>query len=921
MSNPDHLEKLKQGSAEWNRWRATKPPPTPDLSGAGLEGLDLTGYDLSGANLRGVTFGNCKLSRADLRETDLQGADLSTAGGPFFGQQLAGANLARAVLPEDLKDLAKGLDDASSISDSAQKLFFLMMAACLYSWLTIATTSDVNLITNDVTSALPIIDTNIPIVGFYVVAPLVLLAIYIYFQITMQRFYDAVSSMPAVFPDGSPLYARSDPLLFSDFLRAHFSRLRQDRPIHSYIQRWIAIALAWCTIPYTLALFWLRYLSRHEIFGTVLHATCLLLSIACALYFHWLAVATLRRKLRGPIAGEATRRRLGIWRPIAALSVFAAVVVGISLGGFYGYRYGVPGRDWWPPEPSEGIVAKADPRRWAPSLLQFVGASPFADLRGVNLSTKGVPGAESGQGVANLIRGQRLGAIDLRYADLRGASLPGAVLPEATLEWSDLLAADLTGSELSLANMSNTDLLGAKLERADLSGAVLKGANLAQAQFTEADVEFADFRGSLGLAADEIKKARNWCNAFYDPEMLAALGLEKDNNDRVANWRSYDEGLTKGYPAAAESARLQALSRLDPSKATQTVELIGGLNDPAPVSENEDADLQNQAKVLVRIPWPPGSAPLPAPLPGRPSPDAELPAADYVVVTWTVVEAAAVAALFTPGVDAKDWYPYRHLFNSKFKDRLGPEASASTTKLLGRYFPVSVQGKKVLFFKSDLHFLTDGSEVPLADLVKQIMQETKSRFIVTMGTAGAVGGGLRGGDVIISSTAIFELGQSEGDDYPKSYAIELPRRVAWESADISRDQIELASRILLPANSGQLSKMRVGFPSEPHIFWKDTPQPDVVVSTDYFAIDNTTNASKLQCLGSVTEPDDAVIGLGAPRWLSVRAVADPQAKDSSSEISHEMAMRAAVLYKRYGFWATVQAAIAVWAVITGSQFQ
>ena len=923
MSNPDHLEKLKRGSAEWNRWRSDSHSTTPDLSAASLVDLDLTGYDLSSANLRGaefrdVVFGNCKLARADLREADLQGADLSGAGGPFFRQQLAGANLARAVLPEDLKDLAAGLDDASSISDTAQKLFFLTIAVCLYAWLTIATTSDVNLITDDVTSTLPIIQTNVPIVGFYIVAPLVLLAIYIYFLITTQKFYDAVSAMPAVFPDGSPLFARSDPLLFSDFLRAHFSRLRPDRPLHSYIQRWIGIALAWCTVPYILALFWLRYLSRHEIFGTALHAACLLLSIAGALYFHWLAVATLRRTLRGPFPGEASRQPPGIRRPAAAVAVFVtfvAAVVLISLGGLHGDRFGVPGRDWWPPEPSEGIVAGLHPYRWAPSLLQSLGSSPFADLRGANLSTKSVADAKNGEGVANLIRGQRLGAIDLRYGDLRGASLPGAILSGATLEWSHLLAADLSQSELSLADMRNADLLGAKLPGADLSGALLGGANLAQADLTGADVEFADFRGSRGLAAEEIKKARNWCNAFYDPEMLAALGLEQDNGDRVAKWRSYEEGLTKDYPGAAESARLQALSRLDPSMATQTVELISGLNDPAAVSDSADTDLQSQAKALVPIPWPAGSGPMPALPPRRPAPDAALPAADYVVVIWTVSEAAAVAAVLTPGHDAKDWYPYRHLFDSNFKDRLGADAPALRTKLLGRYFPVSVRGKRVLLFKSELHFIIDGPQLPLVDLVKQIMQETKPKLVITMGTAGAIGRGLRGGDVVISSKAVFELRQSDSDDQPIVYAVELPPGVASNDVSISKDQIELANQKLLAANSGQLSKMRAGFPAEPHIFWKDSPQPDVVVTTNYFAIDSTTNASKLQCRGSVIESDDAVIGLGAPRWVSVRAVTEPQAKGSSPD----QIRRAAMLYERYGFWDTVQASIAVWAVITGTQ--
>jgi uncharacterized protein YjbI with pentapeptide repeats len=933
MANADHLERLKLGSGDWNRWRSTSPSTMPDLSGAGIGGLNLTDYDLSGANLRGaefrdVVFGNCNLLRADLRQTDLQDVDLSGVRGPLFPQQLAGANLAGATPPKDLKDLADGLDAARSISDSAQKLFLLMIAACLYSWLTIATTSDVHLITNDVSSPLPIIQTNVPIVGFYIVAPLLLLAVYIYFQVTLQKFFDVVSSMPAVFPDGTPLYANSDPLLLSDFLRAHIFRLRRDRPIHSYIQQWVAFILAWCTIPYTLALFWLRYLSRHEVLGTALHGSCLLLSIAGAIYFHSLAVATLGGEFRDPLALKVSRGHHGTWRSVAALSAFVMLVVLISLGSLYGVRYGVAGRDWWPQaRPSQGGVAALDPRRWAPSLLQDFGLSPFADLRGVNLAARSGEDGKSRDGVEELARGYRLGAIDLRYADLRGASLRGVVLSGAALEWSDLLAADLAASELSLADMRNADLLGAHLQGADLRGALLSRANLNQTDFAGADVEFADFRGSLGLTGEEIKKARNWCNAFYDSEMLAALGLEQDNGARVSKWRSYQEDLTKDYAGAAESARLEALSRLSPSMTTQTLELIGGLNDPTAGSSDEDADLQNQARALVPVPWPTSSAPMPAPVSNKPSLDAELPAADYVVLTWTVAEAAAVAAVFTPQRDAKDWYPYGHLFNSKFKGHIAANAPAASTRLLGHYFPILVQGKKVLLFKSELHLIQDGPQLPMADLVKQIMQETKAKLIITMGTAGAIGHGFRVGDVVISSNAIFDSRNSYSNailDSRNSDTDDLPQKVASGNIRISRDQIDLANRILFRANSSQLSKVRLGFPPEPHIFWKDTPQPNVVVTTDYFTIDNTTNASNLQCLGSVVESSDAVVGLvsealgsPAPRWLSVRAIAVPQAKGSSPDQAQRN--RSAVLYKRYGFWTTVQAVIAVWAVITGSQ--
>jgi Pentapeptide repeats (8 copies) len=132
---------------------------------------------------RNTRFGNCDLSGADLREAVLSSADLSGITGFLGPEQLAGADLTGAKLPNSLGELFENLDVAKGISANAQNLFIAMLAACLYSWLTIATTSDVNLIVNRATSPLPIIGTSIPIVGFYFVAPLLLVGIYFYLHL------------------------------------------------------------------------------------------------------------------------------------------------------------------------------------------------------------------------------------------------------------------------------------------------------------------------------------------------------------------------------------------------------------------------------------------------------------------------------------------------------------------------------------------------------------------------------------------------------------------------------------------------------------------------------------------------------------------------------------------------------------------
>jgi len=118
MANPEHLEILKQGVEQWNKWRDAHSGVMPDLSGANrwgrylsganlsranlseanLGGADLRGAKLSGAHLSGADLSGANLSGARLSEADLSGADLS--GARLSEADLSGADLSEADLSE-----------------------------------------------------------------------------------------------------------------------------------------------------------------------------------------------------------------------------------------------------------------------------------------------------------------------------------------------------------------------------------------------------------------------------------------------------------------------------------------------------------------------------------------------------------------------------------------------------------------------------------------------------------------------------------------------------------------------------------------------------------------------------------------------------------------------------------------------------
>src|SRR4029453_9165167 len=113
-------------------------------------------------------------------------------------------------------------------------------------------------------SPLPIINTNIAVSGFYLAAPVILLAVYCYFHLYLQRLWRGLTSLPAVFPDGEALDDKAYPWLLNGLVRAHFKKLEPAKRPLTRFENIVSILLAWWVVPFTLLAFWLRFLPRHD---------------------------------------------------------------------------------------------------------------------------------------------------------------------------------------------------------------------------------------------------------------------------------------------------------------------------------------------------------------------------------------------------------------------------------------------------------------------------------------------------------------------------------------------------------------------------------------------------------------------------------------------------------------------------------
>ena len=315
------------------------------------------------------------------------------------------------------------------------------------------------------------------------------------------------------------------------------------------------------------------------------------------------------------------------------------------------------------------------------------------------------------------------------------------------------------------------------------------------------------------------------------------------------------------------------------------------------------------------VPWPSGHAPTPAPLHPAPAETDDLSkfrGYDAVVLTWTSAEAAALAALFTPGYTTSDWYEYRHNvaayiplvtgadapFNSKVADM------ARFYHSLGLYFPCVIGGARVLVFKSGLHLDFDGPATPVRQLMAEIAQTIQPKLFITTGTGGGIGKEVALGDVVIAGLVRFEC-TTQFKTKPWHAAV-------FETAYLPSACLALITPALTKINAARIPNAR----QTPKI-WASSQ--DTIVTTDFFGFDDSTNYYKLQGLGQVCDMGDAMVGMALQqfsntKWFAIRNASDPQISNPNHNIQ-EASKQMSEIYSQYGALTTAASVIATWAVI------
>src|SRR5258708_7036093 len=517
-----------------------------DLCGVNLAHADLTGVNLQGAfltkaNLRGadVSLGNhrgASLVQADLRDTNLLGTELRGAnlmGATLYGAEglwvgrLGGTNLFDAMLPEAIAtfDGAKAIAQATTFS---RWIYFLILTACALCAGVIVFTTDVHMGLNSSSIPLTRVSNAVHNSCFYLGAPLFIVLTYLRFHFLLLRLWSNMAALPAVFIDGNTP-EKDGPWYLMALVRRHFRWMRDSRSPQTILEAVVAAVLAYWIAPVTLFFFWLRYLARQDMRGTLLHVLLIALSVAAATCLPTIVSRVLR-------PGDLYRKSKAIL-PVVLSTLKVTLLSGCLLFLLsFGVIRGMPADSSISPE-----MSSSDIRRWASQGLQFLGYRPYADVTEASFSSPPPRGDWSEEGIA-AIRGVRLNQMSLRYARAYHTFWVNARLWRANLEGAYLSEADLRGANLREARLHNAvldrvqaghavfvstdarsiNLSSADLRGADLSYGIFEGALLSNAKLLGASMYAIYLRGAIGLRVEQLCAASRWRGALLDTDIQAA---------------------------------------------------------------------------------------------------------------------------------------------------------------------------------------------------------------------------------------------------------------------------------------------------------------------------------------------------------------------------------------------------------------
>ncbi len=538
------------------------------------------------------------------------------------------------------------LSAANAASARARTAWLAHIALGAYLFIVVGGTTQRDLLLG-ASVKLPILQVDLPIVGFYVVAPLVFWLMHLNLLIDLhlltgklKQFISALAFSSARI-EAEHVRGRLDLFVFSQGLAAG------GHSVAARVLMWLMVRATTVVGPLLLLLaIQLRFLPYHDPWITNWHRIVILadLGLLAAVWPGWRLVGEaeplrpfgfdLRR-----LAPWGTYAWMGLtWLTVGALVLFSVSVA--TIPDEWIERHVTSGspplqrltQRLLEPAPDEvrgapgGLFARnlvvsdqalsiwdANRKEWqGPNLrgrdLRY-GIFSRANLRGADLTGADLRRANLFEArlaraeLACALRTSSDGRIVSECVDLRGAKLLGADLMEsnlsgAHLEGASLVETRLEGARLTGAHLEGAILFGAHLEGTDLVEAQLEGAQLVAARMDGADLIGASLRGA------DANDSTVWRAEFSDPNRSPreARKLEGFDVSKLSircidplRWEQLrdrlDTGLKSDEGRTSARTRFQGLSK--PWNDCNTV--------PEPLRELKRPDVLELARILADL--------------------------------------------------------------------------------------------------------------------------------------------------------------------------------------------------------------------------------------------------------------------------------------------------------------------------------
>jgi uncharacterized protein YjbI with pentapeptide repeats len=400
-------------------------------------------------------------------------------------------------------------DNISEASKNARQIYFLYVGFLAYCVLTVFGTSDRQMIFND-TTRLPIVGLDVSLNGFFILAPLLAISIFIYLQLYLSR-------IRVLSKDLSKTYEPHDTMP-KKRLYPWIVNIAEDPDdgLIGKLQILVVRFSFWWMLPIVLMLFSFWIIKKHD--------TDLSYSLGFFLCFGTVVVLFFWRK----------HTHSNLIEQLLLVSIVLIFAVSVLFFIIPWAKEGIP----WENE-EVGVIENKSPAQ-VESLAQYVARWTNLDLSHQKLVTepeqdygelfwlyfRGIhlEGAQLQSTVLKraFLRDTRMKRANLVYANLQEANLEGADLEGANLEAATLIEAKFSGAILREASLGSANLYKASLLRTNLEGAILVGANLKEcalvsANLQRADLSVAQLQQAL-LSAAELQGAN-----FHGADLQGAL--------------------------------------------------------------------------------------------------------------------------------------------------------------------------------------------------------------------------------------------------------------------------------------------------------------------------------------------------------------------------------------------------------------